>query len=123
LRANLVDGNPITIQPLKRAIVPTGLYFQIPLNFELQVRPRSGLAYKNGITVLNTPGTVDSGYNGEVKVILYNSTENTIQIKKGQKVAQACVCPVVNGKGLNPLEVSSLDEKDRGNNGFGSTGI
>ena len=115
--------SPTTTFPLSRGIVGTGLKFNIRDGYEIQVRPKSGLALKEGLTVLNTPGTVDSGYNGEVKVILYNSTENTIQIKKGQKVAQACVCPVVNGKWLNPLEVSSLDEKDRGNNGFGSTGI
>ena len=113
----------LEVQPFGRILVPTGLCFDIKDGYEIQVRPKSGLALKEGLTVLNTPGTVDSGYNGEVKVILYNSTENTIQIKKGQKVAQACVCPVVNGKWLNPLEVSSLDEKDRGNNGFGSTGI
>ena len=95
----------------------------IPVGFELQVRPRSGLALKNGITVLNTPGTVDSGYRGEVKVILYNSTQNSIQIKLGQKIAQACICPVVNGKWINLEETSDISEKDRGENGFGSTGV
>jgi dUTP pyrophosphatase len=120
---DLYSTESINLLPLSRGIVGTGLKFNIKDGYEIQVRPKSGLALKEGLTVLNTPGTVDSGYNGEVKVILYNSTQNTIQIKKGQKVAQACVCPVVNGRWLNPVEVSSIDDKDRGDNGFGSTGI
>jgi dUTP pyrophosphatase len=104
-------------------IVGTGLKFNIKDGFEIQVRPKSGLALKQGLTVLNTPGTVDSGYDGEVKVILYNSTQDTLKIEKGQKIAQACVCPVVNGKWINPVEVSEISGKDRGDNGFGSTGI
>jgi dUTP pyrophosphatase len=111
------------IQPLSRALVPTGLKFNIKDGYEIQVRPKSGLAINQGLTVLNTPGTVDSGYDGEVKVILYNSTQNTIEIIKGQKIAQACVCPVVNGRWLNPIEVNEITDKDRGSNGFGSTGI
>ena len=79
--ANLLEDEEIIIEPLKRAVVPTGLHFQIPIGFELQVRPRSGLALKNGITVLNTPGTVDSGYRGEVKVVLFNTGEDTFKIK------------------------------------------
>lgn len=120
---DLYSTEDINLQPLSRGIVGTGLKFNIQDGYEIQVRPKSGLALKEGLTVLNTPGTVDSGYDGEVKVILYNSTQNTVQIKKGQKVAQACVCPVVNGKWLNPVEVSSIDGKDRGDNGFGSTGV
>ena len=112
-----------SVPPLSRMIVPTGLKFNIKDGFEMQVRPKSGLALKEGLTVLNTPGTVDSGYNGEVKVILYNSTQNTIYIKLGQKIAQACICPVVNGKWINLQEVSDISEKDRGQNGFGSTGV
>jgi dUTP pyrophosphatase len=104
-------------------LAPTGLKFNIKDGFEMQIRPKSGLAMKNGLTVLNTPGTVDSGYNGEVKVILYNSTQNSIEIKLGQKIAQACICPVVNGKWINLEEVSDISEKDRGENGFGSTGV
>jgi dUTP pyrophosphatase len=120
---DLYSTESINLQPLSRGIVGTGLKFSISDGYEIQVRPKSGLALKEGLTVLNTPGTVDSGYVGEVKVILYNSTQNTVQIKKGQKVAQACVCPVVNGKWINPVEVSSIEDKDRGSNGFGSTGV
>lgn len=113
----------VFIQPQSRMIVGTGLSFNIKDGFEIQVRPKSGLAAKQGLTVLNTPGTVDSGYDGEVKVILYNTSENSIKIEKGQKIAQACVCPVVNGRWVDIKEVSSIDGKDRGDNGFGSTGI
>jgi len=111
------------IEPLSRALVPTGLKFDIKEGFEIQVRPKSGLALNQGLTVLNTPGTVDSGYNGEIKVILYNSTHDTIQIHSGMKIAQACICPVVNGRWINFTETDKLSEKDRGENGFGSTGI
>ena len=119
LRANEV----VHFKPFERKLVPTGLFVNIPDGYEIQVRPKSGLAINQGLTVLNTPGTVDSGYDGEVKVILYNSTQNTIEIIKGQKIAQACVCPVVNGRWLNPIEVNEITDKDRGSNGFGSTGI
>ena len=92
--ANLLEDEEIIIEPLKRAVVPTGLHFQIPIGFELQVRPRSGLALKNGITVLNTPGTVDSGYRGEVKVVLFNTGEDTFKIKNGDRIAQGVIAPV-----------------------------
>jgi dUTP pyrophosphatase len=111
------------IPPLSRMLVSTGLKFNIKDGYEMQVRPKSGLALKQGLTVLNTPGTVDSGYDGEVKVILYNSTQTTIYVETGQKIAQACICPVVNGRWINPIEVSEITGKDRGDNGFGSTGI
>lgn len=111
------------IPPLSRALAPTGLCFKIKDGYEIQVRPKSGLAWNDGLTVLNTPGTVDSGYNGEIKVILYNSTQNSMKIRKGQKVAQACVCPVANGRWINLSKVNELDETDRGDNGFGSTGL
>lgn len=111
------------IPPLSRKLFGTGLKFNIKDGFEMQVRPKSGLALKQGLTVLNTPGTVDSGYDGEVKVILYNSTHDTVYIEKGQKIAQACICPVANGKWINLKEVSEISNKDRGENGFGSTGI
>ena len=111
------------IPPLSRMLVSTGLKFNIKDGYEMQVRPKSGLALKQGLTVLNTPGTVDSGYDGEVKVILYNSTQTTIYIETGQKIAQACICPVANGRWINPIEVSEITGKDRGDNGFGSTGI
>lgn len=111
------------IPPFGRVLAPTGLKFNIKEGFEIQVRPKSGLALKQGLTVLNTPGTVDSGYDGEVQVILYNSTQNSIEITEGQKVAQACLCPVVNGRWVDVREVQEIKDKDRGSNGFGSTGI
>jgi dUTP pyrophosphatase len=113
----------VGISPQSRMIVGTGLKFNIKDGFEMQVRPKSGLALKQGLTVLNTPGTVDSGYDGEVKVILYNTSHDTVYIEKGQKIAQACICPVVNGKWIETKEVSEINGKDRGGNGFGSTGI
>jgi dUTP pyrophosphatase len=93
------------------------------MGHEIQVRPKSGLALKEGLTVLNTPGTVDAGYDGEVKVIIYNTNPQSYQIKKGQKIAQAVLCPVINGKFVTLHEVIELNEKERGSNGFGSTGI
>ena len=113
----------VGIPPQSRMIVGTGLKFNIKDGFEMQVRPKSGLALKQGLTVLNTPGTVDSGYDGEVKVILYNSSNDTIYIERGQKIAQACICPVVNGRWIQTKEVTEISGKDRGDNGFGSTGI
>lgn len=123
LMANLPEDATITIQPLKRALVPTGLHFQIPIGFELQVRPRSGLALKYGITVLNTPGTVDSGYRGEVKVILYNTGDEPFVIKNGDRIAQGVIAPVQFSKTTKIIRVNKLDESDRGSGGFGSTGI
>ena len=120
---DLHSTEDVTVEGMGRALAPTGLRFDIPMGHEIQVRPKSGLALKEGLTVLNTPGTVDAGYDGEVKVILYNSTQNIIKVDKGQKIAQACVCPVANGRWINPVEVSEISGKDRGNNGFGSTGI
>ena len=120
---DLHSTDSIGIPPQSRMLVGTGLKFNIKDGFEMQVRPKSGLALKQGLTVLNTPGTVDSGYDGEVKVILYNSSTDTVYIKKGQKIAQACICPVVNGRWIQTKEVTEISGKDRGDNGFGSTGI
>lgn len=106
-----------------RKLVPTGLRFDIPDGYEIQVRSKSGLALKQGLMVLNSPGTVDSGYQGEVKVILFNTSNQNIKIEKGQKIAQAVVCPVVNGKWVNLIKVNDIDEKDRNDKGFGSTGL
>lgn len=106
-----------------RKLVPTGLRFDIPDGYEIQVRSKSGLALKQGLMVLNSPGTVDSGYQGEVKVILFNTSNQNIKIEKGQKIAQAVVCPVVNGKWVNLIKVSDIDSKDRNDKGFGSTGL
>ena len=121
--ASLPEGATITIEPMKRALIPTGLHFQIPIGFELQVRPRSGLALKNGITVLNTPGTVDSGYRGEVKVILFNTGEEAFVIKNGDRIAQGVIAPVQFSKTTKFVRVNNLDESDRGSGGFGSTGV
>jgi len=120
---DLHSTDSIGIPPQSRMLVGTGLKFNIKDGFEMQVRPKSGLALKQGLTVLNTPGTVDSGYDGEVKVILYNSSHDMVYIEKGQKIAQACICPVVNGRWIQTKEVTEISGKDRGDNGFGSTGI
>jgi dUTP pyrophosphatase len=111
------------IPALGRTIIPTGLKFDIPDGLEIQIRPKSGLAINQGLTVLNTPGTVDSGYNGEIKVILFNTTSQEIQILRGMKVAQAVFCPVLSGKWVELKKSESVSDKDRGENGFGSTGI
>jgi dUTP pyrophosphatase len=113
----------ITLEPLGRGLVPTGLVFGIPEEYEVQVRPKSGLALNQGLTILNTPGTVDQGYRGEIKAIVYNTNNTTVTIPKGMKVAQGVLCPVLSGKFINLVDVDDLDETDRGDNGFGSTGI
>ena len=113
----------VWVQANDRKLVPTGLRFDIPEGYEIQVRSKSGLALNQGLMVLNSPGTVDSGYQGEVKVIIFNTTNEKIKIEKGQKIAQAVLCPVVNGKWVDLVRVEAIEEKDRNNNGFGSTGI
>jgi len=114
-------GESIIMSPGQRYTVPTGLYFKIPLGYEIQVRPRSGLANKYGITVLNTPGTIDSTYTGELKVILYNSGDSDFTVESGDRIAQIVLQEV-------PMivweEVSEFtEETDRGSGGFGHTGI
>ena len=111
--------NKITINPGKTAMVPTGIAVAIPKNYEIQIRPRSGLAAKKSISVLNTPGTIDSDYRGEIKIILINLSKKSFIVKSGDRVAQMIVCPVVKGK---PQEVKSLPKTVRGKGGFGSTG-
>jgi dUTP pyrophosphatase len=111
------------LKPNQRGLVPTGLNFDIPDYTELQVRTKSGLAINQGLIVLNSPGTIDSGYIGEVKVILYNTSSEEILIKKGQKIAQCCLCPIYSGSVVKLEQKTSLETKDRGENGFGSTGI
>jgi dUTP pyrophosphatase len=106
-----------------RKLIPTGIRFDIPEGFEIQVRSKSGLALNQGLMVLNSPGTVDSGYQGEVKVIIFNTTNENIKIEKGQKIAQAVLCPVVTGGLVNLIKVEKIGEKDRNDKGFGSTGI
>ena len=111
------------IPPFGRALIPTGLKLSIPEEYEIQVRPKSGLALKQGLTVLNTPGTVDQGYTGEIQVIVFNTNNETVTISKGMKIAQAVLCPVVSGKYVSLELVEKVEDKDRGDNGFGSTGI
>jgi dUTP pyrophosphatase len=113
----------VIIPPFGRALVPTGLSFQFDEGLEIQVRPKSGLAINQGLTVLNTPGTVDQGYSGEIKVIIFNTNNSTVTIPKGMKIGQAVLCPVLNGKFVDLMEVDTFEDTDRGNNGFGSTGI
>ena len=110
----------IEINPGKTVIIPTGLAISIPKKFEIQIRPRSGLAAKNKISVLNTPGTIDADYRGEIKVILINLGENNFKVEKGLRIAQMVLCPVVKAV-LEEVEV--LEDTKRGSGGFGSTGI
>lgn len=120
---DLRSTTEINIPPFGRALVTTGLVLSIPEEYEIQIRPKSGLALNQGITVLNTPGTVDSGYVGEIKVILFNTNNQTVTISKGMKIAQAVLCPVVCGKYVSFELTNKVDDKDRGSNGFGSTGL
>ena len=118
LAANIDEQ--IEIPPGKTKIIPTGLAVAIPKNFEIQIRPRSGLAAKNQISVLNTPGTVDADYRGELKVILINLSDKVFVVEKGLRIAQMVLCPVVKAKFK---EVEELENTKRGSGGFGSTGI
>jgi dUTP pyrophosphatase len=118
LAANI--ENEIDLEPGKTAIIPTGLAVSIPKKFEIQIRPRSGLAAKNQISVLNTPGTIDSDYRGELKVILINLGKENFKIEKGLRIAQMVLCPVVRA---TLKEVDILEETRRGAGGFGSTGV
>jgi len=120
LVAAISANEPLKISPGARVAVPTGLIFAIPQGFEGQVRPRSGLALKNGVTVLNAPGTIDSDYRGEVKVILVNTSGETFEIARGMRIAQIVFARV---EQMQLQEVNSLDETARGSGGFGSTGV
>lgn len=119
LRAAVEEGAPLVLAPGKHAMVPTGLCIALPGGYEAQVRPRSGLAAKHGITVLNTPGTVDADYRGEVKVILINLGAEPFEIQRGERIAQMVIAPVTQGLFA---EVAELSETARGAGGFGSTG-
>jgi dUTP pyrophosphatase len=120
---DLYSSETITIEPFGRALVPTGIKFEIPADFEIQIRPKSGLALNHGLTVLNTPGTIDEGYTGEVKVIVFNTNPEKFTINAGMKIAQAVVARCVTGRWVNLIQVNEINKKDRGENGFGSTGI
>ena len=117
LRANIEDG--ILLEPLSRALVGTGLYIQLPKGFEAQIRPRSGLAAKHGITVLNAPGTIDADYRGEIKVILINLSHKSFVVNPGERIAQMVIAA---HEKVEFNVVDKLDETARGEGGFGSTG-
>ncbi|MCJ8520376.1 dUTP pyrophosphatase [Pseudorhizobium tarimense] len=120
LRAALPEGEPLTLEAGERALVPTGLVFELPQNFEAQVRPRSGLAFKHGVTCLNTPGTIDSDYRGEVKVLLVNLGQEAFSIARGMRIAQMVVAPVIQ---VRVQEAGEAGSTLRGAGGFGSTGV
>jgi dUTP pyrophosphatase len=117
--ANPSDA-PLVIDPLARGLVPTGLVFQLEPGFEAQVRPRSGLAFKHGVTVLNAPGTIDADYRGEVQVLLVNLGSESFTVTRGMRIAQLVVAPVLQ---VEPVEVELVDETPRAAGGFGSTGL
>ena len=120
LRAAVPEDRPTVLPPGKRALVPTGFVFEIPSGYEAQIRPRSGLAFKNGITCLNTPGTIDSDYRGEVKVLLVNLGDEDFVIERGMRIAQMVIAPVTQ---VSIHEASDASETARGAGGFGSTGV
>jgi dUTP pyrophosphatase len=120
LRAAVAGDEPVTVRPGKRALVPTGICIALPAGMEAQVRPRSGLAVRHGITVLNSPGTVDADYRGEVMVILVNLGEEIFTVERGMRIAQLVVAPV---RQVRMVAVETLGETDRGDGGFGSTGL
>jgi dUTP pyrophosphatase len=117
LRANL--DAPLTLKSLERTLIPTGLFLEIPVGYEAQIRPRSGLAFKHGLTVLNSPGTIDADYRGEVKVILVNLSNEEFTVNDGERVAQMVIAQ---HKQAEWIAVESLEESGRGEGGFGSTG-
>lgn len=118
LRANL--NQPIVIEPMERALIPTGLFMELPIGYEAQVRPRSGLALKKGITCLNSPGTIDADYRGEVGVILANLSKETFVVENGERIAQMVIAKHERAEWM---EVEILSETERGAGGFGSTGV
>jgi dUTP pyrophosphatase len=120
---DLYSVEDITIEGLGRGLVPTGLSFDIKDGYEIQVRTKSGLAINQGLMVLNSPGTVDNGYTGEVKGIIFNTNNHPVTIHKGMKFGQAVLCPVVNGGWVHLDQREKVTDKERGDNGFGSTGL
>ena len=117
LKADITE--PVTLGPLERAMIPTGLFIALPDGTEAQIRPRSGLAAKFGISVLNSPGTIDADYRGEIGVVLYNLSREPVTIMHGDRIAQLVICPVIQAEWQ---QVDHLDKTDRGDGGFGSTG-
>ncbi len=119
LLAALAEDNPLTLSPGERALIPTGIAIELPENFEAQVRPRSGLAHKCGVTVLNSPGTIDADYRGEIQVLLINLGNESVIFRRGDRIAQLVVAPVLM---VNLKRAKSLATTGRGKGGFGSTG-
>jgi len=117
IRADL--SMPIVLKPFERALIPTGLFIELPAGYEAQIRPRSGLAFKKGITVLNTPGTIDADYRGEIKVILINLSQDNVLIEHAERIAQMVIAKHENAA---LIQVESLNETERGAGGFGHTG-
>ena len=113
----------LNVPPLGRMIVSTGIKLSIPVGYEIQVRSKSGLALKQGLMVLNSPGTVDQGYTGEIKVIVFNTNQQDYNIKVGDKIAQAVLCPVMCGEVVDLINVEKIEDGERSDKGFGSTGI
>jgi len=120
---DLYSTETITIPPFGRSLIPTGVYFDIPEGFEVQIRSKSGLAIKQGLMVLNSPGTIDEGYTGEIKVILFNVNNHEVTVNSGMKVAQAVLSRCLQGRWVDLVKVDTIQSKDRNENGFGSTGI
>lgn len=120
LRAAVAEEAPVTLAPGERAAIPTGLAFALPPGYEAQVRPRSGLAFKFGLSMVNSPGTIDADYRGEVKVILINHGKEPFVVKRGERIAQLVIAPVIQATWS---EVESLDTTERGAGGFGHTGV
>ena len=118
LRANLDE--PVVMKPMERRLIPTGLFISLPVGFEAQVRPRSGLAIKKGITVLNTPGTIDADYRGEIGVILINLSQEDFIVNDGERIAQMVIARHEQGEFIS---VEVLDETERGEGGYGHTGV
>ena len=119
LVAAVPEDGPVSLAPSDRVLIPTGLAFALPEGHEAQIRPRSGLALKHGVTVLNSPGTIDADYRGEIKVILINLGSDTFLIQRGDRIAQAIIAPVTH---VDIVPVETLDDTDRGEGGFGHTG-
>lgn len=120
---DLRSSETVVIPKFGRALIPTGVRLNIPENYEIQIRSKSGLAINQGLMVLNSPGTIDEGYTGEIKVILFNTNEHEVIVEKGMKVAQAVISMCISGKWVNLKMVDEIIKKDRNENGFGSTGI
>lgn len=118
LRANI--DQPVTLRPMQRMLIPTALYMALPAGYEAQIRPRSGLALKHGITVLNTPGTIDADYRGEIKVLLVNFSDEDFVVNDGERIAQMVIAKHENA---DFIEVEELDETERGAGGYGHTGV